>query len=977
MKLSKIQKIFLKWESDHAAKRRGGFWLTLLFQIVLFVAVELLRPKPEIEDAKPAGLGDFSFPTATEGRVIPLLWGTVRVDGPNVVWYGDLEQIAITEKVQTGMFSSERVTKGHQYEIGLQFAIARGPVDKILGLWIGDDKVWTGSVVHDGTFTVDDPELFGGEENGTGGFKGTMKFHSGTSTQTASSYLSTFQQQTGVTPAYRGTCYIAPSTENWWVGNSTTLKPWKFELQRIPNGLSLAGGIEVVNTLDANPANVIYEIMTNTEWGLGYAVADIDTTNFTTAATTLEAEGAGFSMLLTSAREASEVIRLLEEQIDGLIRFNQASAKWEIKLARADYTPGTMPEVTVDNLVEFVSYSRGTWDNTSNHVRVQFVDRTDEYKQTFAMAQDTANVRIQDVDISVTKSYPGVMDRTQANSLAWRDLRALSYPLAKASLVVDRTFWDFLPGDVIEFTHAYLGLARLPMRITSMDFGELENNRIRIEVVQDVFYTATPSFSDPTSTNWTSPDDNLIAYPSDEQLIFEAPRAIVRRNVFTGGALVNSLMAAGRKAGSEITFDLRERHSASTPSGVYTTIGTGVQFVKIGQLNAALNTKSAYPLTTLSLTATPDTQAALIGAFGTPTDTTELGTTLLNLCVVDDEFILVTTAVANGGLVDLGNVYRGVLDSVQADHASGADVFVLMAGSTVSDSALPETDNVHGLLIPTGFSSELTEASAAVVSFTMDKRIRRPYAPSWLSLNGVAWDTTNVVLEFGGTAAEDWSVDTVLRRRDYRLADDGNEIDGLTTDAETLDATFPLAHATDHDLVVVHDPGGTADAILSATISGTTHSLLRITILQALSGAVPTGDLQWTWTASHTDGGETLTSRQSLVHAASLTTALTGQFEFGLLSSSGASAVYTATVNGNYVFTLSSAFGGGSGPIEYRLNAGAWTTLVTYGGTTGTIVGVVATDTIEVRDTATDTGFLKQLDLNAPGAGQNGFAILE
>jgi hypothetical protein len=971
MKLSKFQRILLRWESDPAARNRGGFWLTLLFQVVVFIALELLRPKPDNEDAKPAGLGDFNFPTATEGRVVPLFWGTVRVDGPNMVWYGDLSQIPIVEKIRTGMFSSQKVIIGYNYTLGFQFAISRGSVDKIIGMWIGDDKVWTGDVSHGNTFTIDEPELFGGDEHGQGGFLGTFQFFGGTPTQTASTYLSSYQVQGGATPAYRGTCYIAP-TAAVYVGNSTSIKPWKFELQRIPNGLALGGGIEVVNSLDANPANVLYEIMTDTEWGLGYAVAAIDVSSFTTAATTLESEGIGFSMNLTSAKEASELIRLVEEQIDGLVRYNQSSAKWEIKLARADYTPGTMPEVTVDNLVEFVSYSRGSWDNTSNMVRVQFNDRTDEYKQTYAFAQDTANVRAQGSDSSVTRNFPGVMNRSTANFLAWRDLRTLSYPLAKASLVVDRTFWDFLPGDVIELTHAYLGLARLPMRITSMDFGELENNRIRLEVVQDVFYTATPSFSDPTSTNWTTPSENIVAYDPAEQTAFETPRALVLRDPAAGGVLQNSVMAAARKTGSEINFDIRERHNPGTPVGDFTTVGDAVQFVKIGQLNAALNTKSSYPLSSLILSSTPDTQAAILASFAIPTGTNELGTELMNLVKVDDEFMLVNTATASAANVSLNGVYRGVMDSVQADHSSAADVFILMAGAGTT-STLPDTDFVDIKLIPVGFAAELTEASATTIAFQMAKRIQRPYPPSLLSLNGIPWDTTNVGLEANGTGPEDYSVLSTLVRRDYRVSNGGNEIDSLSTDAETLFPSFPAANTTTHVLEVRHDPAGTNDLISNDTTTTSTHNLLRIDILVALSGAVPTGDVEWSWSSSHTDSGEVLASRHTLVHAADIQSGLEGQFEFGLRAQNVTSAVYTATVNGTYVLTLSSTFA--TGAVEFRLNAGAWTSVIASGGTTGNITGVVSTDTIELRHTDGAAGLKKQCDMNSPGAGQDGFII--
>ncbi len=971
MKLTRFQIARIRWAEDSRAHARGGFWM-ILIQLALFVAIELFRPKPEIEGAKAAGLGDFNFPTATEGRVTPIFWGTVRMDGPNVIWYGDLVQEPITEKVKTSLFSSQRVVKGYRYKLGMQFGLAWGEVTAITGLWIGDDRVWTGSVTDGGTFTVDSPDLFGGDDEGQGGFTGTFKFFGGSTTQLASSYLSTYQQQGGDTPGYRGMCYLCPDTERWYVGNSTSIKPYKFELQRFPSNLGLTLDRHIVNSADANPIEVLYEVMTDTDWGLGYLPSDINVPSFVAAAETLFAEGNGMSYMITSPLQSAKIMNLIEEQIDGLVRFNPVSAQWEIKLARADYTPGTLPLIDESNIVDFINYSRGTWSGTTNQVRTQFVDRTDEYKTTYAMAQDTANVRIQGFNVSVTKNYPGVFDRTLANNIAWRDLRTLSYPLAKASVMVDREFWDALPGDVVEFSYDYLGIERLPMRVTKIDLGEIENGRIRLDLVQDVFYSATPSFSDPTSTGWTDPTETLTAFPVATQRAFEAPRAVVRRDPATGGALVSKVMAAARQSGSAIAFDIRERHAAGAPSGTYTVAGKVVQFVKIGQLNADLTTKSAYPLSTLLLSSAPDTQTDILGAVADITDTDSLGTELINLCLVGDEFMLVRSAQANAANVQLNDVYRGVLDSVQGSHVAGADVFVLASGAGLTDDSIPETDNVDVKLIPVGFTDELLEASATTISFQMDKRLRRPYPPSMLSLNGVDWDTTLVNLEGNGSGPEDYSVDAVIRRRDYRLADDGNELAGLADDAETLDTSFPAANTTDHNVTVRHDPTGTDDLIGTETIASTSHTLLRIDILTALSGAVPTGDLEWTIQASHDDGGETLTSRQSLVHVAEISTALSGQFEFGLRANGVTSALYTATTTGTYAFTLSSAFTVGN--VQYRLNGGAWTNVITAGGTSGN-VSVTSADTVEVRHTSTDASIKKQLDMGAAGAGQDGFAI--
>ena len=49
-------------------------------------------------EPKAATLEDFDIPTAQEGRAIPVVFGTVTVRGPNVVWYGDLYAKPIKKK---------------------------------------------------------------------------------------------------------------------------------------------------------------------------------------------------------------------------------------------------------------------------------------------------------------------------------------------------------------------------------------------------------------------------------------------------------------------------------------------------------------------------------------------------------------------------------------------------------------------------------------------------------------------------------------------------------------------------------------------------------------------------------------------------------------------------------------------------------------------------------------------------------------
>lgn len=68
-------------------------WVQLVIMVLSAVVSAMLAPTPP-EPKKPS-LGDLNVPTADEDRVIPVVFGKVRIKGPNVVWYGDLSTVAI------------------------------------------------------------------------------------------------------------------------------------------------------------------------------------------------------------------------------------------------------------------------------------------------------------------------------------------------------------------------------------------------------------------------------------------------------------------------------------------------------------------------------------------------------------------------------------------------------------------------------------------------------------------------------------------------------------------------------------------------------------------------------------------------------------------------------------------------------------------------------------------------------------------
>lgn len=954
-----------------------GFFLTFLLYAALLVLTDLLLPKPDIEQAKPAGLGDFRFPTATEGRPIPLIWGTVRLEGPNVVWHGDLNQEAIVEEVKTGLFSSEDVVVGYRYHLGFQLALCMGSDASIFErvtmrkLWIGDDEVadFTGSPLeHDDTFTIDEPELFGGETLGQGGVVGTLHFHAGTDDQDPSEYLEQFQKVppvTGDTPAYVGVCYLAPDAQNVLLGTSTSVKPWRPELRRIPNGLGLSTTNAVVDG-GANIANALYEVMTNDEWGYGADPVEFDLVNWTAAALTLKAEGNGFAFVLDRVEDVGDMVQRLEDQADGVVFKDPFTGLWKFKLIRADYDILTVPEVNADNRVELRNFNRGTWEGTSNEVRVPFNNAADNYKDGYGFAQDMANLRIVGQIRPTIVAHPGCKTAALANALAWRELRTLSQPLVSVEVVVDRSLHGVLPGDVVAFTDADLGFERLPLRVKGVDYGNLLDGEIVLECVQDVFFAAVGSFANPPNTSWEPPAATLVDYPTDERIVIEAPRAFTLRDPNSTTPETDKLFTAARRQGSEVSFQVWQRNHPTTPSGAYTEAGEVFQFMLVGELQSTLPVSATNPAASVVVVPTPDTQADVLAAFPDVLDLVELGTELVSLCMVDEEFFLVRAAASSGGNVELQDVYRGVLDSAQGHHSAGAKVYLLFVGGGMSSIAFPAGYAVEAKLLPRAIGELFPIGSATSTLVDLDNRTRRPYLPAAFDLNGTTLDSTNVDLDGSGTGENVGVLVDEVVRRDFRTVD---EVAALAADAATFVADFPAAHSTTID-VRASNPAGPTQVFIETAISGTSYTLRQLDVLEGLDTTSLPSSLTFGVRERHVFGGTTYTSRAWLEVTATIVSDMIGRWAFGALSASEASTDYVvATGDGgtDHDFTLSSAFT--LGAVEYRINGGGWTSLIAAGLTTGSIpnASIVDGDVVEVRHGSTDVGAQKLLRMTVGG----------
>ena len=942
-----------------------GFLITLLIFAILFVLSELLRPKPEMEDAKPAGLGDFNFPTATEGRAVPLVWGTIQITGPNVVWYGNLFTSGITEKIKTGIFSSSTVTVGYRYYVGMQFALCRGPVDQLRKVWVGDSVLFDRTatpIVHDGTETWSLQYFLGGDDvGGNGGMGGTLIFKSGTDTQTVSSYLSTYQKvppTTGDTPAYRGVCYVCPNTSPWYVGNSASIKPWKFEVRRLAQGWASGtpswAAYVLVNSQDSNPALVLYEILTNTEWGMGRTDAELDLQSFASTAELLFNEGNGFSMILDQQQEATDLLRLVAEQMDAVVVLTQIDGLWTVKPIRptadlpALIQPGTPKVIDESNLIKMENFTRGAWNGTVNQLLLEFNDRSDEYKQTFAGAQDLGNIRVQDQNVRAQVRYPGVKDATLANNLAWRELLTQSYPLAKASVIVDRTFWDTEMGDIIELNDTQLGVADFQMRVASVNLGDLTEGEVRLDLVEDIFRAAIGSFSDVPGSGWDDPLAALVAFAYEEA--WEAPRAFSSR--VTTSPEAARIWAGARRVGAESGFD-----SWATTGSTYLKTGDSTGFVLIGKLKAALTKSNTVPWTTVTtfvIKADPDDLDLMYDSLELALSPSQIGQNLSNLLKIGNELFFITTASKVAGELSLDTVYRGAIDTVQEDHAIDDECWILSAGGNLMDETWNAADVVKTRLLPKSLAGLLDIGDASDITNTMLKRARRPYPPVFYTLNTVVNNyPATLDLEAGTGVWDADGIDFTVRRRDYLIYD---EVSHMIADAATL-GDFPTPSAFVMRYEFTKDYATTPVVLYTKEDATTAVVALRNEILRYNAGAVP-ASLRIRIYARHTDNAEVLDSTQEYTIDIPTVTAttLTGLFNGGASAIGAASTAFVTVSNGTHTLRIQTAV---TNVIDYRINGGAWVALITNPATSGIVPATVIGDTLQFRHAETATGLIR------------------
>lgn len=438
---------------------------------------------------RPLAHGDvFQTPRTEPGTLVPVVFGRCRVDQPVIVWVGNKTANEDVYHSPLLIFEGDAL-----YVLGIPFLDG---TTRLQGLYLrnlraddgaGNPNEWGPG--HPDPIIVSPKGVLSTSPDFV---QVGLEFLDGISTQDlatgteASSQMVTGGVDATTIPSFRGyaTLFVRYSV------NTSEIPPLGVELSTYPASDYFPGYFGSFKVGDeANPAHVIAAILCDRFGKLGLSTDVIDSTSFARAATTLAAEGHGYSRCFGGGETAAEMITEVLTQIDGVIYEEPNTGRVALKLIRADYDPASLSLITPSNCTSVSNLERGWGVETPTKIVVNFTSRQNAYQNDIANADNlAAEVAVDGIGPEVSLRFPGCTTPELAAVIAGRELAARSRPLMKCRARVSREFWALRPGDPVRMTYPDYGVSNVVFRVVAVDRAGAADNHLVLDLIEDFYY---------------------------------------------------------------------------------------------------------------------------------------------------------------------------------------------------------------------------------------------------------------------------------------------------------------------------------------------------------------------------------------------------------------------------------------------------------------------------------------------------------
>lgn len=616
--------------------------------------------------------------------------------------------------------SSKKTVVGYEYNATVHMGIGLA-MDELYRIDIGGKQAWTGSIKSNGSIFINQYNLFGGKK-GEGGVSGTLDVLFGGANQGQNGHMVSLLGR-GI-PAFRGTVTAVfhgmLCAMNWYP------KQFDFYCRRITSGwpdntpfypekitINLTSG----RIKAMNPAHILYESYISDTWGAGIPRARMDDEAYKKAADILYDEGFGLCFEWKSNDELKKLREYVCSHINAVLGTDPKTGKNTIRLIRDDYKIEDLPVFDEDTGLLSLKLEASNNSESPSQIIIKYKDGV-TFEERAAYATNPAVAQGQIGKNTETTEYLGLPTGDLATRIAYRDLKAKTSGIKKATIQLDRRAYDIVNGQPFRIKTKYrVNNIDLVVRAVKRQEKFLTDGTITMEVVQDVFSTPKIAFMptpDAPIKEQPAPPVPIAQYLILESSYRELAGLIDPANLQLLDSSSSYIYALAKAPSAGCySYDLLSRIKGSSyfseaeDTGIWCP--TAIISSDIGYGDKVIHVEDASFLNDI-----------------------ELGSAAL----LDGEIVRIDG-------IDLANnqltVGRGCVDTVPNKHKTGAVIWFYDTNETTDGIEYSFNNEVEVKLLSNTFRERLAESNAETKVITIQARQGRPYPPGNLKINGAAY----------------------------------------------------------------------------------------------------------------------------------------------------------------------------------------------------------------------------------------------
>lgn len=439
----------------------------------------------------PTKYTQLNIQTSTAGVCIPILLGKNRA-GTNIIWFNNFQAHAVKSGKGGKGGGGKGGASSYTYTVSLALALCEGPITAVGAVWV-NQGVSSLSALNLSVFY-------------------------GTPDQAPPAWITSHYPAEALSYAY--TAYLF--SDNYDLGSSSAVPSHNFEITGPLSGTNVGAS----GSVDANPADIILELLTNVQYGISLPPASVDPNTLSQFRQYCTAQSLFLSPYLNTQEQCTSILQRWAQLTNTFIFWSGNQLKF-VPLASGQvngnevvFNPLVAPvyNLTYDDFLfdpkseDPVTVTRIDPADGYNSVEIDINDRSNAYNTNPVFWRDQVSASVYGVLQSNIISAAEVCDSNVAGIMASLIGQRAVYIRNTYAFKLPTTYSLLEPGDIVTITEPNIGLSNFPVRILTVD----EDDKYDLAITAEEFPAGIgiPSLFSP-ATNTASPPPDIYADPGD------------------------------------------------------------------------------------------------------------------------------------------------------------------------------------------------------------------------------------------------------------------------------------------------------------------------------------------------------------------------------------------------------------------------------------------------------------------------------